>query len=246
MDGSEIPDDAPVRRTFISNECHNKVTADNIAEMQGIGVKRAFATLEATNQRGIRSAISLLSRRYRTDRVHNLKCLNSKFATDTLHGKILGLKQNKHAQVFTHKCGFCACYHMLTSNRDQLGCILYNFSYDFGVPEYLSLHGAIDQVGDNTLFMKTICEYQIAYHMSGLRRLNENSAEGCIRELKKQWCRIMMKRNVPRQLWNFVIVWVCETINLSVSRSRHANLRTVLEHIPGETPDISECLDFGF
>ena len=40
-----VLDDAPARRTFASHERHNKVSAENIAEMWGIGIKRACATL---------------------------------------------------------------------------------------------------------------------------------------------------------------------------------------------------------
>ena len=43
-----------------------------------------------------------------------------------------------------------------------------------------------------------------------------------------------------------MIIWVCETGNLIVSSSRYANGRTPLEIITGETPDISEYMDFGF
>ena len=56
----------------------------------------------------------------------------------------------------------------------------------------------------------------------------------------------MMKKRVPRRLQDFGLVWVCDTDNLSISSSKCANGRTVLDILNGETPDISEYLDFLF
>jgi len=75
---------------------------------------------------------------------------------------------------------------------------------------------------------------------------NENPAEGQIRELKRRWYRIMTKRDVPERLWDFGLIWVCETDNLAASSTKYAGGRTPTEIISGETPDISEYLDFGF
>ena len=43
-----------------------------------------------------------------------------------------------------------------------------------------------------------------------------------------------------------VRVWLCETGNLTVSSSKYANGRTPIEIATGETPDISEYIDFSF
>ena len=55
-----------------------------------------------------------------------------------------------------------------------------------------------------------------------------------------------MKKKIPQRLWDYLILWICETNNLTVSSSKYANSRTALEIITGETPDISEYMDFGF
>ena len=41
-------------------------------------------------------------------------------------------------------------------------------------------------------------------------------------------------------------MYVCETGNLTVNSLRYSNGRTLLEIITGETPDVSEYLDFCF
>ena len=77
-----------------------------------------------------------------------------------------------------------------------------------------------------------------------LFRTNENPDEGSIRELKKRWYHIIPKNKVPEILWDYGPAWISESGNLSVSSSRYASGRTPLEYITGETPDISEYLDF--
>ena len=121
-----------------------------------------------------------------------------------------------------------------------------DFSHDFGVLEHLTFDGALAQTGKRTSFMKHIRKLDIQHHVSGPRRPNKNPAEATIREIKKRWYRIMTKKQVPKRLWDFGIVWICETNNLSVSSSRYAQGRTPLEIITGETPDISEHLHFSF
>ena len=56
----------------------------------------------------------------------------------------------------------------------------------------------------------------------------------------------MQQMKVTKRVWDYLTVWICETVNLSVFRSRYAKGQTDLEIIAGETPDISEYLDFGF
>ena len=102
------------------------------------------------------------------------------------------------------------------------------------------------QTGPRTRFMEAIRRYEIKYHVSGPRRPNENPAEQSIHEIKKRWYRIMLKKKVPPRLWDYGFTWVCETENICANFSKHAHGWTPLEIITGETPDISEYLDFEF
>jgi hypothetical protein len=54
----------------------------------------------------------------------------------------------------------------------------------------------------------------------------------------------MTKKNVPPRLWDYGILWVCETGNVIANSSRYADQRTPLEIVMGEAPDITEYLDF--
>ena len=44
--------------------------------------------------------------------------------------------------------------------------------------------------------------------------------------------------------WDFLTSYVCKTGNLMANGSRYSKDRTPVEHISGNTPDISEYLDF--
>ena len=238
--------DAPARRTFISTERHKKATALSLSENWGIGLKQAQATIDATTQNSIRSAILPLSRRYRSDRYYNIKRLNGKFATDTIYADIKSLNQHKYAQIYSHKCGFKVCNPMDKFTGESVGYTLQDFISDFGVPEFLTFDGAMQQKGANTLFMQTIRKHNIKYHVSAPYRPNQNPAESAIGQMKMRWYRLMLKRNVPRRVWDHGLIWIYETGNLIVSSSRYANGRPALEIITGEQCDISEYLDFTF
>lgn len=237
-------DEPPSRRTFVSGDRHAKLTADLLADRFCIGPERAKATLKATTQRGTRSAILPLSRRYKADRMFNVRRLAGKFATDTLWATTKSIHGHVASQVYSHKCGFNAVYNIRAATGEEIGFTARDFIHDFGAPEHLTSDGAMAQTGPNTLFTKTIRRAEIHHRVSAPRRPNENPAEGSIRELKKRLYRIMMKRKIPARLWCFCLSWVAETGNVTVSSSRYADGRTPLEIITGETPDITEYLDF--
>ena len=123
---------------------------------------------------------------------------------------------------------------------------LSSFISDFGVPEKLTYDGAAVQVGRHTTFQEVIRKNEIQAHVSGPRRPDENPAEGFIREIKKKWYRIQAKTNAPDRLWDYGVEYTCETSNVTANLSRYSKGRVPLEMITGETPDISEYLDFAF
>ena len=73
-----------------SRERHARVTAEDLASRWGIGIATAKATLKATTQLGIRTAVHPLTRRYRTDLIHatSARRLKGRWFTDTLFAKI--------------------------------------------------------------------------------------------------------------------------------------------------------------
>ena len=212
------------RRTFVSGDRHQFVTADRLAENFCIGPIRAKATLRATTQCGLCSAISPLSRRYRAYRMFNVRKLEGKYATDTLWAKTRSLNNNVASQIYSNKNGFSVPYHLKAADGDELGYSLASFIHGYGAPEHLTFDGAQAQVGHNTLFMKNIRRACIPYHVSQPRSPNENPAERSILEIRKRLYRIMHKKKVPKRLWDFGVSWVCETSNITVNSLQYPNL----------------------
>ena len=56
-----------------------------------------------------------------------VKRLEGKFATDTLWSKVLSLEGHKASQVYSHKCGFKAVYHMKRADGESVGNALSEF-----------------------------------------------------------------------------------------------------------------------
>jgi hypothetical protein len=137
-------------------------------------------------------------------------------------------------------------YPIMKANGDSVGDTLTQFISDLGAPEHLTFDGAAVQTGSKTRFMQAIRRYEIKYHVSGPRRPNKNPAELSIHEIKKRWYRVMVKKKVHPRRWDYGFTWVCEVKNICASFSKYAEGRTPLEIITGETPDISEYVDFEF
>jgi hypothetical protein len=155
------------------------------------------------------------------------------------------LQSNIATQIYSHKSGFNVPYHLTRANDEQVGHLLSNFMNDYGAPEHLTFDGAAVQVGSITLVQDNLRRAEIRHHVSAPRRPKENLAEAAIQDIKKQWYQIMLKKQVPKRLWDYGISWVCETGNFTTNSSRYSDNRTPLEIITGETPDISEYLEFG-
>jgi hypothetical protein len=100
--------------------------------------------------------------------------------------------------------------------KSNAGEGLRQFIHDFGQPENLTVDGSREQCGPKTEFMKNIRKYSIQYHITEPDRPNHNFAEGVIREIRKKWYRIMVKRRVPQRLWDYGLRWVCEIQNSDI------------------------------
>ena len=240
----DMPDDVPTRRTFISKERHLGVSAEEISDRWGIGLMQAANTVKVTTQRGTRSALLPLSRRYRADRVFEKPLLRGEFYTDTLDGRCKSLDGNRYAQVFANKNLFAVTYPMQTKSLAGEG--LRQFIHDYGRPEKLTFDGSGEQCGRKTEFMKNVRKYSISHHVIEPERHNHNAAEGVIREIRKKWYRIMVRKKVPKRLWDYGMRWVSEIQNRTSNSARGLDGKCPLERVTGESVDISEYLDFGF
>jgi hypothetical protein len=74
----------------------------------------------------------------------------------------------------------------------------------------------------------------------------QNRAEAEIRELKKATSRIMHSEKVPKRLWDLCLQYVVELRCRTAQGLYTLKGRTPYEVVTGETPDISEWLEFTF
>ena len=204
----EVLNDVPSRRTFVSNERHRSVTPEELSETWCIGLEQARNTVKITTQKGTRSAIRPLSRRYRADRVFERPLLRGHFYSDTMDGRHKSLDGNKYAQIFANKDFFGVAYPM--EAKSGAGDALRQFVYDYGRPEKLTTDDSREQTGKKAEFMSNVQKYTIDPTVTEPDRPNHNFAEGVIRELRKKWFRMMVKQNVPRRLWDYGLRWVCD------------------------------------
>ena len=236
--------DLPMARTFHSAERKQNVSTADISERWFIGLQQAANTIKATTQRLLRSAILPLARRYRADRMYERPRFRGVIYTDTLNGKVTSLDGNKYAQVFVTSDFFATVYPMDT--KAKAGDALKEFITDFGVPDKVVMDGASEQTGRKTTFMQQLRKHHIDFHITEPERYNQSKAEGVIREIRKKWFWVMTKSAVPKRLWDYGLRWVVEIMQRTASDTGDLRGRTSLEKVTGETPEISEYVDFGF
>jgi hypothetical protein len=230
--------------TFLSKDRHSRTTPEELSERWGLSVAQAALTLKSTTRRLIRSALMPLARRYRVDRMFEPNRLAGTFATDTMDMRCNSIHGERYCQVFANKEFFAAAYP-IEKKGDAYEPIDW-FVQDYGAPETLISDGAPEQVGRNSKFQAKLRKHGIKHKTSETERSNQNPAEGTIREVRKRWYRQMFKRNCPRRLWSYGLPHVCAIMRLTASYAGRLQGRTPLEAMTGETPDISEYLDFGF
>ena len=91
----------------------------------------------------------------------DVKRLKGKSSTDTLWYKNRMIRGNVASQVYSHKCGFTAIYHMTKANGEQVGNSLNDFVHEYGTLLHLTYDGAAIQVGSKTRFTDSIWKYEI-------------------------------------------------------------------------------------
>jgi hypothetical protein len=137
-------------------------------------------------------------------------------------------------------------------SRKDAGKSLIEFTDNVGIPEErLITDGATEFTGrQHTEFVKEARRMmRILLHiMEQEGRKNQNHQAECeIGFLAKRWwkLRMVMKKSVPKRLWDYYgLVYESELLS---QMARGSDRRTGYEEVTtGQTPDISEWLDFEF
>ena len=72
------------------------------------------------------------------------------------------------------------------------------------------MDGAGEQTGKRSTFMEQVQNHHINYHVMEQERYNQLQVEEVIREVRKKWFRVMTKKYIPKQLWDYGLRWVVE------------------------------------
>ena len=118
-----------------------------------------------------------------------------------MDGRCKSLQGNRYAQVLANKDFFAIAYPM--AKKSSAGDSLRQFIHEFGRPEKLTYDGSLEQNGPKTEFMSNVRTYAIDHHTTEPYCPNHNFAEGVIREVRRKWFRVMVRKVVPHRLWDY-------------------------------------------
>ncbi|MGH7974081.1 MAG: hypothetical protein ACREBR_01045, partial [bacterium] len=217
------------------------VDAPTLAKRWGLSQFVGNQTLKATTQRGIRNLLSSIDRRYRT-RQSQLRYpyLRTHFYSDTMFSDVKSLRGNLRAQVFVTAEDFNKVYPMKL--KSEAGDKLNEFVKDVGIPELVVTDNTGEETGAD--WERVRKHYLIKQKWTEPYSPWQNKAEREIQNLKKQFRLVMNRVRAPDTLWDFGLKFVSD-IRLYTSRAS-LDFRTPYEVLKGNTPDISELMDFDF
>ncbi len=224
---------------------HSEVTPEEVSRKFHCSLETAKKTLDRTTQVGVRHALHPLHRRYRVDHLDlNRKRLNGIWHMDTLFSRVKSLNNNTCANVFTDGY-YTRVFPLPNKSSESVSSSLTDFADDVGIPDTLVCDQATEYIGPHTLFQKEVRQLKIRtrYAKKGRSVTQNHRAVVEIREIKKQWKTRMLRKGIPKALWDYGLVYIAE-IQLLITRGSEEV--PGLERVLGQTIDISECLDFEF
>ena len=103
--------------------------------------------------------------------------------------------------MFSNRTHFAEIYPMV--NKSDVGQALKTFVMELGVPEELMVNGLKEDSSPGTEFMKFCRRNDILLRRTKPERPNHNPAERVIREVQRQWFQTMIRRGLPRKIWDY-------------------------------------------
>ena len=135
---------------------------EELARKWNVGIQTAKDTLKVTTQRGIWTAIHLMTWRVRVDHLHlHRNRLRGTWFIDTLLSRVKSKLGNTCANVYTQ--GKFTWVIPMMSHKDA-GKSLIEFTDDVGIPERLIMDGTTEFMGRHTKFIKEAHQMRILLH----------------------------------------------------------------------------------
>ena len=88
--------------------------------------------------------------------------------------------------------------------------------------------------------MKCCRRNEISLTRTEPERPNQNPAERIIREVQRQWFKTMIRKRVPRKLWDYGVWWITQVMQRTSTQSGGLRGILPLQDVTGDTTDISE------
>jgi len=216
-------------------------TAEDLSKKWAIGKQIASDTVKATTQSFIRNAVHPIERRFKTKNATlRYNQLRSTFYSDTMFSNTQSVLGNSMAQLFANDQGFVKVVPM--AHKSDAGFALSELIQDVGIPHHIHT----DEAKELTLgTWKKVCrDHSIKMTNTEPHTPQQNRAEGAIQELKHHTIRFMSRTTTPHRLWDFATVYTAELCNRLALPLYQLHGLTPIEILTGNTPDISEYLDF--
>ena len=218
-----------------------KFGAEELSKRWAIGQQIANDTIKATTQQFIRSAIHPIERRFRTKNATlRYNHLNAIVCLDTMFSSVKFIANNSMAQVFCTDFGYVKAVPMTL--KSEAGYALKEFIHDLGIPKHIHTDDAKELTMGT---WKRVCQdHGIIMSNTEPHSPWQNRTEGAIKEIKRHTQRFMSRTRSPKKLWDYCLTYVCELRNRLALPLYQLHGRTPYEVLTGNTPDISEYLDF--
>lgn len=239
----DLEDSVQVRDVHAVQSTNRKshISKEDLARRWGLGVETAARTLVVTTQKGIRNAVHPLHRRYRTNQQQlRYNQLASLFYSDTMFSKTKSSRGYTMGQVFVNDIEYTRFIPM--KSKADAGDALSAFIQDVGIPSGLHTDDARELTQKHWATIRN--RYGIRQTLTEPHSPWQNRAEGTIRELKKAIARLMKRHSAPKRLWDFAAAYAADIRSLTAHPLFSLEGRTPYEKVTGNTPDISEWVEF--
>lgn len=217
-----------------------------MSSILGIGIDTAKRTLLVMTQLALRQSIHPIHRRYRTEDAQlcypRLGGIHGKFHTDTFFASHPSLSNCTMGQMYTNNVHFTKFYPMrLKSDTPDT---LIQLMQDIGFPSDLHSDDAKELTSGR--MVEILKKFWIKGSQSKPYSPWQVRAELCIREIKKAVRHTLEKTGASKRLWDYCAKYQSELHHLIAHPRFKLSGCTPYKIVTGQTPDISEYLDYSW
>ena len=228
----------------------DKLTPEYLAQIWNCGLETAKKSIEATTCRYYRQNRKGVQRRFRPSRnmmrYRQLSMPAGEFYSDTMFAKVRSTRGYICAQIYGNKFGYIKAYPMDGKDKQNIGDTLSLIIQDVGVMQKLHVDNANEMVGRKTPFFKRARKEGIDLTTIEPRRPDENYGEQLVGRAKLGASKLMMRKKVPLRYWCYSMEYYCDLSSIMVPGMYRNRGRTGHEIVYGNSPDISEYVEFEF